>query len=110
MKGKVRYTDEPMEVGRILPDSFLPPPDKLIFTEDAVKITLSLSARSVQFFKTEAARHGVQYQRMIRRLLDAYVDAFTPEGSGSRPREAAKAHRAEQSRAVYRGARKQKRA
>src|SRR5258706_4811817 len=102
MKDKVRYTDEPMKVGRTLPDSFLPPPDKLVFTEDAIKVTLSLSARSVHFFKTEAARHGVQYQRMIRRLLDAYVDAFTPEGSGNRPREVAKAPRAEQGRPVYR--------
>lgn len=99
MKDKVRYTDEPMEVGRTLPRSFLPPPDKLIFTEDAVKVTLSLSARSVHFFKTEAARHGVQYQRMIRRLLDAYVDAFTPTVPANRA--SAKAPRAEQSRASY---------
>jgi hypothetical protein len=110
MKDKVRYTDEPMKVGRTLPHSFFPSPDKLVFTEDAIKVTLSLSARSVNFFKTEAARHGVQYQRMIRRLLDAYVDAFTPESSESRPREATKAHRVEQRRGVYRGARKQKRA
>jgi len=33
-----------------------------------------LSKRSVDFFKTEARRHNTQYQRMIRRLLDAYAE------------------------------------
>jgi len=96
MKQKIRYTDEPMEFGGRIPD-FLPPPDKLIFRDDAVKVTITLSSRSVQFFKDEAAKRGVQYQRMIRRLLDAYVDAFAPSGTDSRA-----SHRAEQSRAAYR--------
>ena len=75
MKERICYTDEPMHVGRVIPD-FLPPPDRLAFKEDAVKVTISLSVKSVHFFKTEAAKRGVQYQRMIRRLLDAYVEAF----------------------------------
>jgi hypothetical protein len=74
MKDKVKYTDEPMQF-RVIPD-FLPPPSQLVFKDDAVKVTLSLSTRSVHFFKSEAAKHGVQYQRMIRSLLDAYVQAF----------------------------------
>ena len=78
MKDKTRYTDEPMQVGRVL-TNFLPPPDRLVFKEDSVKVTISLSSRSVHFFKVEAAKRGVQYQRMIRRLLDAYVEAFEPE-------------------------------
>lgn len=93
MKEKVRYTDEPMKFGRVLPN-FLPPPDRLIFKEDAVKVTITLSSRSVYFFKKEAEKRGVQYQRMIRRLLDAYVDAF--EGVPGRP------ERVEQSVAAYR--------
>lgn len=84
MKEKIRYTDEPMHVGRVVKD-FLPPPDKLIFKEDAVKVTITLSARSVYFFKTEAAKRGVQYQRMIRRLLDAYAEAFEPERAAKAP-------------------------
>ena len=100
MKHKVRYTDEPMEMGPVIPD-FLPPPDRLIFKEDAVKVTISLSARSVQFFKTEAARHGVQYQRMIRRLLDAYVEAFTVHGTAAASKEA-DGRRVEQPRRAYR--------
>lgn len=99
MKEKTRYTDEPMKVGRILPD-FLPPPGQLIFKDDSVKVTIALSSRSVLFFKDEAAKRGVQYQRMIRRLLDAYVDAFAPLGTGSR----APANRAEQPRGAYRRA------
>jgi predicted DNA binding CopG/RHH family protein len=49
---------------------FLPPPEELAFREEAVKVTLALSKRSVEFFKAAAARHNTQYQRMIRRLLD----------------------------------------
>jgi hypothetical protein len=98
MKEKIRYTDEPMNVGRTLPD-FLPPPEQLIFKEDAIKVTITLSARSVLFFKTEAEKRGVQYQRMIRRLLDAYVDAFeTPDpAKGARTSD-----RVAQARAPYR--------
>jgi predicted DNA binding CopG/RHH family protein len=35
------------------------------FREDGVKVTLTLSKRSVAFFKSEAAKHQTQYQRMI---------------------------------------------
>jgi hypothetical protein len=28
----------------------------------------------VEFFKSEAQKHNTQYQRMIRRLLDAYAE------------------------------------
>jgi hypothetical protein len=97
MKGKIRYTDEPMKVGRILHD-FLPPPGQLIFKEDSVKVTITLSSRSVLFFKEEAAKRGVQYQRMIRRLLDAYVEAFAPTASES----PARGNRVEQTRGSYR--------
>ena len=100
MRDKVRYTDEPMEVGRIVKD-FLPPPDKLIFKEDAIKVTITLSARTVYFFKTEAEKRGLQYQRMIRRLLDAYVEAFESRDKGA-ARRGAKQVRAEQARAPYR--------
>ena len=35
---------------------------------------LALTKRSVDFFKREAKKHNTQYQRMIRRLLDAYAE------------------------------------
>jgi predicted DNA binding CopG/RHH family protein len=45
-----------------------------VFQDEGVKVTIALSKRSVEFFKTEAQRHNTQYQRMIRRLLDAYAE------------------------------------
>ncbi|MEO7742006.1 MAG: hypothetical protein ABIR98_03625 [Usitatibacter sp.] len=99
MKEKIRYTDEPMQVGRVLRD-FLPPPGELVFKEDSVKVTISLSATSIRFFKAEATKVGVQYQRMIRRVLDAYVEAFEPAAPG-KPLDGP-SHRVEQARSPYR--------
>ena len=72
MKEDNEYTDEPLGDIRVI-DDFLPPPEELVFKEDNVKITLGLSRRSIEFFKTEAKKHHTQYQKMIRRLLDFYV-------------------------------------
>ena len=74
MKKKITYTNEPLGDIEVVPD-FLPPPAELAFREEGVKVTLALSKKSVEFFKFEASRHHTQYQRMIRRLLDAYVEA-----------------------------------
>jgi len=41
--------------------------------EDNVKVTLSLSRRSVEFFKREAGKARVPYQRMVRALVDSYA-------------------------------------
>jgi hypothetical protein len=73
MKKRIRYGDEPIGPIRIEPD-FLPLPEALAFRDVAVKVTLALSKRSVDFFKRAAKQHGAPYQRMIRRLVDAYVD------------------------------------
>ncbi len=72
MSVRIKYTDEPLGEPRVVPD-FLPRPEDLVFHEDGVKVTISLSRRSVEFFKGEARKHNTQYQRMIRRLLDAYA-------------------------------------
>ena len=74
MSEKIRYTNEPIGNVEIVRD-FLPSPAELAFREDGVKVTIALSRKSVNFFKSEAARHHTQYQRMIRRLLDSYVEA-----------------------------------
>ena len=74
MSTKIKYTDEPLGDLKVIPD-FLPSPEKLAFREEGVKVTIALSKRSIEFFKSEAAKHHTQYQRMIRRLIDAYVDA-----------------------------------
>jgi len=74
MKKKIVYTEEPMGDVEVVTD-FLPSPAELAFKEDGVKVTLALSKSSVDFFKSEASKHQTQYQRMIRRLLDSYVEA-----------------------------------
>jgi predicted DNA binding CopG/RHH family protein len=53
---------------------FLLPPEKLVLREANVKVTLSLSQRSVDFFKREAAKQRVPYQRMIRALVETYAE------------------------------------
>jgi hypothetical protein len=72
MRKRIKYTDEPLGDLKIVRD-FLPPPDDLVFRDEGVKVTIALSKRSVEFFKKEARKHDTQYQRMIRRLLDAYA-------------------------------------
>lgn len=86
---KINYTDEPLGNLRVIPD-FLPDPEELAFREVRVKVTIALSKRSVEFFKREAARQHTQYQRMIRRLLDAYAEHHErPLGPRSGRRSAA---------------------
>jgi predicted DNA binding CopG/RHH family protein len=82
MSAKIKYTNEPLGEVKVIKD-FLPSPAELAFNEDAVKVTLALSKKSIEFFKTEAAKNNTQYQRMIRRLLDAYVEAHN--GSVGQP-------------------------
>lgn len=71
---RITYTDEPLGEVQVIPD-FLPSPAELAFREEGVKVTLALSKKSIDFFKSEANKHHTQYQRMIRKLLDSYVDA-----------------------------------
>ena len=72
MKKKIRYTDEPMGKFKIVPN-FLPSPEVLAKRLKNTKVTIALSADSVGYFKNEAAKHHVQYQKLIRQVLDEYV-------------------------------------
>ena len=72
MKGKIKYSDEPIGKVRVVAD-FLPSPEQLALKDETVKVTLSLSKASVDFFKKEAKKYNTQYQKMIRRLLDEYA-------------------------------------
>ncbi len=74
MSAKTKYTDGPIGKHQIV-DDFLPSPDELAFKDDTVKVTISLSRKSVDFFKSEAKKRDTQYQKMIRKLLDAYTEA-----------------------------------
>lgn len=72
MGRKISCTNEPIGGPKVVRD-FLPSPQELVFRREDVTITLS--KKSVEFFKEVASGGGTQYQRMICRLLDAYVDA-----------------------------------
>ena len=75
MRRKIRYTDEPMGELKVIKD-FLPPPEQLILKEDNVKVTISLSKSSIDFFKKQAAKHRTSYQKMIRRVVDYYASQY----------------------------------
>ena len=77
MNAKRKYSDDG-PIGEIeFVDDFLPSPDELAFKEDTVKVTIALSKSSVDFFKEKAQENDTAYQKMIRRLLDSYVDRHT---------------------------------
>ncbi len=75
MKDKTEYEPGPGGDWKVV-DDFLPPPDKLIAREEQVKVTISLSRRSIAFFKSEARRRRIPYQKMIRRVIDLYAEKY----------------------------------
>ncbi len=75
MKKKI---DHDMPIGKLTRvKDFLPPPEGLVFPRETVKITISLSKVSVEFFKRQARQHHIKYQQMIRELLDRYATNFS---------------------------------
>lgn len=83
MKQKIKYTDEPMGELEIA-ENFLPLPDQLALKDDNIKVTISLSRTSVEFFKRAARKNNTQYQRLIRRVLDLYAQRFRDKPQNSR--------------------------
>ncbi|CAN2046005.1 CopG family transcriptional regulator [Candidatus Magnetomoraceae bacterium gMMP-13] len=82
MKQKIIYRDAPNDVdlnnAKIIKD-FLPPPEQLVFKENTVKVTLSLTKSSVDFFKKEAKKYGVDYHKMLQNLIDQSVNAYSSD-------------------------------
>jgi len=72
MKKKIKYTNEPVGKVKVVTD-FLPSPEKLALKNQNTKVTISLSAESVEYFKEEADKDDMQYHKMIRQFLDEYV-------------------------------------
>lgn len=72
MKKRIVYTDEPLGRLRVIKD-FLPPPEELIRRMEGVKVTMTLSKSSVEYFKKASKKTGTPYQAMIRRLIDVYA-------------------------------------
>ena len=72
MSKQIQYTNEPIGNIRLIAD-FLPSPERLKQKNKNTKVTISLSSESVAFFKEAAKANDMQYQKMIRQLLDEYV-------------------------------------
>jgi len=73
MRKKIQYSDEPIGEIELISD-FLPSPEELALKNKNTKVTISLSSESVAYFKDAAKKHHMQYQKMIRQLLDEYVE------------------------------------
>jgi predicted DNA binding CopG/RHH family protein len=75
MKTKIRNKNVHIGEIKIVKD-FLPPPDKLVFKDEQVKVTMFMSKKSLIFFKLQAKKQHTQYQKMIRALIDGYVKQY----------------------------------
>lgn len=76
-KKKTKKVDLDKPFGRLRPVAdFLPPPEDLVPHETTAKITISLDANTIEYFKKVADRNGVKYQRMIREVLKGYADKY----------------------------------
>jgi len=74
MSAKIKYSNEDIGDLEVIQD-FLPSPEELVFKDDSVKVTISLSKDSIDFFKQQAKKNNTKYQKMIRRLLDIYTQS-----------------------------------
>jgi hypothetical protein len=71
------YEDDPFALGEVelvAVKDFLPRPEELVFKKATRKVTIALDQDSIDFFKQEAKRLNVPYQRMIRVLLQEYIE------------------------------------
>ena len=78
IKEKITYNEAPKDIAKSLKrakvvSDFLPPPEELVLKEPRVKITISLSSRSVNFFKEQAKKNNTGYQVLINEVLDRYA-------------------------------------
>jgi len=71
MKKKIQYTNEPVNGKRV--KDFIPSPENLVFKEDNVRVTITLSKRSIAYFKKWANAQHAHYQTMMRKVLDTYA-------------------------------------
>jgi predicted DNA binding CopG/RHH family protein len=81
MKDKVSYSNAPDDIHDALLNArevvdFLPPPELLFTKEETKKITISLSKRSIDFFKDVSKENHIPYQQMIRKILDNYTEHY----------------------------------
>jgi len=72
MSKQIQYSEGDIGEYKVIPD-FLPTPSQMAIRNASTKITISLSSETVAFFKETAKKHHMQYQKIIRQLLDEYV-------------------------------------
>lgn len=72
MTKEITYSDEEIGDVKFVTD-FLPSPSELRDRNENTKVTIALSKRSVEYFKKAAVENHMQYQKLIRQLLDDYV-------------------------------------
>lgn len=76
MKRKIH--DANMPVGKLKKvKDFLPSPEELVTQIKTIKITISLSQSSVDFFKCQAEYYHTKYQKMIREVVDKYAMRYS---------------------------------
>lgn len=75
MKKKIKYLDEPIELGKRVKD-FLPSPAEMALKEKTTRVTINLNEASLTVFKKEATRLGVPYQRLLRTVVDLYAKHY----------------------------------
>ena len=76
MKSKrKKLSDEPIGRVKVVKD-FLPPPEKLLIRHKPIKVTITLSQDSIDFFKEIAHKEHIPYQKLIRALLDRYASQY----------------------------------
>jgi predicted DNA binding CopG/RHH family protein len=81
MKKEDKYEKAPEDIRKELlvakeVENVLPPPELLILKEETKKVTISLSKRSIDFFKRISEETRIPYQQMIRKVLDTYTDHY----------------------------------
>ncbi|MDR2895997.1 MAG: BrnA antitoxin family protein [Propionibacteriaceae bacterium] len=72
------YQDAPKSIAQAIEQSeivedFLPSPTQLVGKVTRKRVTLMLSQRSIDRFKSFADAHGGKYQTMISEVVDAYA-------------------------------------
>lgn len=73
MKKKINIDAAPKGKLTIIRD-FLPPPAQLVRKEHTVRVTSEFTKKSIDYLKVEAKKANVPYQRMLRSLIDLYVE------------------------------------
>jgi len=72
-----RRMNDDMPVGKLTQIAdFLPPPSQLVKPDETVKVTIALKRSSIAFFKQQARKHHLKYQKMIREVLDRYASCY----------------------------------